>query len=318
MGSGDQASGVTGTELIFGAAATLTGLHSLYGSTFRQTSGAMQFIPATTGTGDAVNCLLQSSSTGNAPINLGSSTNVFDNIYNCDISHTTTTNQVTTSFNFNTAERLTVAAATPTAFINSAVAGMAIKDISFFGVPSQSDIRWSSAAAVGWKLYRPRWSGASPKFTTFATSVGQPAVANAAVEYWRYDVKTLDGATGASVPSIPVKLTDAIGNVLVNQVTGNTGELVFGSGLGLNMVPVMDHYVTGNTTYTQRHRSPFLVEINIGASANLNFPSQRYYMNWPGYETVTASAGSFEDVGDTIWMRPAGGTATTWTEAILP
>lgn len=317
VGTGAQASGVKGTHLTFGAVTTPTASNSLYGSVFFQTSGAMSFGVAIDGTSEAINCLFQSVATGTAPINLGSVTNKFGTIYNCDISHTTSV-AVQTNFFGTNVERITIAAASPTTFVGSNAAGFSTKDLAMFGSPTQSDLRWAGINAVGWRIYRPAWTSNAPKFST--STAGTPplnAFEDQTIEFWKYDVKVVNGITGDAVSGIPIKLTDNFGNVVVNAVTGSDGRVNFGSGLTVNMVPVMDHYAVG-TTYTQRHRSPFLTEVNTGINANPNWASMRYYANWPGYDEVTTSSGSFEDLGDLIPLLFAGSGPTTWVELTVP
>jgi hypothetical protein len=313
VGSGDQASGVTGTVLVFGAATALVGTHFHYGSTFRQTVGAMQFNPSVNGTGEMCNCILQSAAAGTAPINVGSSANRFGNLYNVDISHTTAV-QVMANFFSLKADRISIGGATPTTFIASGSASLTAKDLALFGSPTQSDLRWSGAGSVLWALYRPTWTGNAPKFT--AATVGNPNITGATVEY-RTGVWKIVDRTGAGVSGIPVELTDVLGNVIFSGTTDSAGEVSYGSGISLNMVPVMDHYVVGATTvYTQRHRSPFTFKANTSDLVGYNslYLSRSYAFNWPGYESVTTSAGQFEDVGDIVAIEDPIPAGPGWVE----
>lgn len=311
VGSGNQASGKNGCVLVFGALTSLRGNMAWHGSTIKMTSGALQFSNVAGTTIDMVNTLIQSSAAGVSPIVLGpASTTV--NIYNVDISHTTA-NQVMSSFATTSAERITVCATAPTTFLQTGIPLVAVKDLKMFGTPSTSDIRWASIGPINWQLIRPGWTGAAPKFT--GVSSGNPNLAAAVWEYWLWDVKVVDGA-GVGIANVPVKLTDATGEVQVNTVTGSDGQLTYGSGLTANAVKVMDHYMVG-LVYTQRHRSPFLVEINTGASALVGYQSRRYNFYWPGYESITTSSGSFEDVADIVSLGEPSGAGTNWTEMVL-
>jgi len=319
IGSGNQASGATGTRIRFGAATALTMNHYHYGSTFQQTAGAMQFVNTTgvDNNGEMVNCLLQSVATGVAPIVVGNQAiSRFANIYNVDIS-STTANQLMSNFNAVLAERITLGAATPTTFIGSGGAGVASKDMAMFGSPTQSDLRWTGAGAVGWQLYRPTWTGNAPKFTT--STAGTPAITSATVEYRFCAIKVVD-RLGAGVASIPLTITDVLGNVLVNTTTDANGEITFGSDLGMDMIPVMDHYISSGTTYAQRHRGPYTTKVNTSdlAGYNSSYLGRTYTWKCPGHESVTTSAGQFEDVGDIVAIQDAAGNPTVWTEQVVP
>lgn len=316
LGSGNTASGVNGGFLAFGAATVLRGTVKLYGCILKQTSGAVTWNPGFASSGsEAVNCLFQSSSTGTAPFVFGATTATLANLYNVDLSHTSTTSFTTTNFFVDNAERLTWGGSTPTSLIASGSNSIQIKDVVLFGSPSVSDLRWTGSTAAAWKLIGPKYTGSGIARFTTATS-GVPSLANATVEYWSWDVKVVD-STGAGVQSIPVKITDTIGNVQVNTTTDSNGAVSFGSGLTLNAMAVVDHYSVG-TTYTLRHRSPFFVEINTGASANSNYLARRYYFYWPGYETFTTTGGQFQDVADVVSIQDQPGAPTTWTEAVQP
>lgn len=318
LGSGARASGVNGGVICLGAATVFAGTPSFYGLTVRQTSGAVSFVPTTAGTGEAINCLFQSTASGTAPFSFATATNSGDNIYNCDFSHTTA-NQVVSNLTFNTAERLTIAAASPTAFFSSGGASVVMRSLAMFGTPTQSDIRWATSGAQFWSFVRPIWTGNAPKISVAAA--GPPiSVDNAQTrEFWGWDVKVVDG-DGNGIAGIPVTLTDATGEVQVSATTNSEGELDYTQLLGSvaepNVVCVMDHYAVG-TTYTQRHRSPFLVEVNTGASRNTSYQSHRARFDFAGAGTVTTSAGSFEDMFDVIALEPPAGNPTTWVELEL-
>lgn len=223
VGSGNTASGVTGTVLVFGAATTLTGIHAHYGCTFKQTAGAMQFQTATDTVGELVNCLLQSVATGVSPINIGTAAARFANVYNVDISHTTAS-QVGTNFGVVNAERITVAAATPTAFLSGNAAGVTAKDAVYLGSPTQSDLRWAGSSAILWRLFKPTWSGGGPKFSV--ASSGFPVVTSGTLEYREWNVKVVD-KNGSGLANLPVRLEDATGARQVDDITDSKGEVAF-------------------------------------------------------------------------------------------
>lgn len=312
VGTGNEASGKSGPVLVFGAATTLRGNLACYGCTFNTTSGALSQTGVSGTTQDIQNCLFQSSVTGVAPF-IPQSLATTCVYYNVDISHSTTS-QVMASFICTAAERITVCATAPTTFLQTAIGQLAAKDLKMVGTPSTSDIRWSAVGPSNWQLVRPIFTGLAPKFS--GASASGPLLAQATWEYWLWDVKIVDGS-GAGIVNIPVKLTDAIGEVQVDTVSDSAGEIDFGSGITNKAVKVMDHYMVG-LTYTQRHRSPFLIEINTGAGALVGYPSRRYYFNWPGTESVTTSSGAFEDVNDIINLEdPSGAGGTNWTELTL-
>lgn len=311
VGSGNTASGKNGSVVVLGAATTVRGNLALYGTTLKTTSGAITFASVVGCTNDFQNLLIQSSVTGVAPI-LPQSLATSAVFYNVDFSHSTTS-QVLASFVSTAAERITVCATAPTTFLQTAVSQLSVKDLKMFGSPSTSDIRWSGPGPVNWQLVRPGFTLLAPKFSG---SAANPNLAAATWEYWLWDVKVVDGA-GAGIANVPVKLTDVTGEIQVNTTTGSDGQVTFGSGITANAVKVMDHYMVAGPTYAQRHRSPFLVEINTGSGAIVGLQSRRYYFNWPGYESITTSAGTFEDVADIISLGEPSGAATNWTELTL-
>lgn len=313
VGSGNTASGKSGSSLTFGAATTLRGNITACGSTFKITSGSLSLAQVLGTTAEFQNCLFQSSVVGVAPFGLNPAIGSVIILYNVDLSHATTS-QVLSSFTTTAAERITVCATAPSTFLQTAIGSLSVKDLKLFGSPTTSDIRWTGAGPVNWQLVRPGFTLAAPKFSGTGAN---PGLAAATWEYWLWDVKVVDGA-GASISGVPVKLTDAIGEVQVDTTTGSNGEVSFGSGLTANAVKVMDHYMVAGPTYTQRHRSPFLVEVNTGAGAILGLPSRRYNFNWPGYESITTSSGSFEDVADIVTLGEPSGAPTNWIERVAP
>lgn len=311
VGTGNTASGKDGCTLVFGAATALNENLSLYGCTLKTRTGAITIGSVTGPTRELVNCIIQSAASGTTPILTGISP--LSNAYNIDISHVTTA-QVCGNFNFTNAERLTISAAAPSSFILAGAPSQIWKDIVFFGSPTLSDLRWSAAGAIQWKILRPTYSNSGqPKFSSGAITI---SVADATQEYWGYNVKVVD-RLGVGVANIPVKLTDTLGNVLVDTLTGSTGQITFGSGITADFVPVVDHYTTAGV-YTLRHRSPFLSEINTGINRNPNYHSRTFTWFWHGYSTYTATAGSFADVNDVIPIEDASGGGTSWIELTMP
>jgi hypothetical protein len=316
VGSGDQASGVNGCEVVLGAAPTWPRNSFLYGCTVRQTAGALG--QNGNDAAEYINCIFQSSASGTTPMSFGSFGvlgSQFDNIYNLDISHVTTA-QVMSNFYAVSAERVTVAAAAPTTFLATSSPSVTIKDLAMFGSPTQSDLRWTSAvAATNWVLVRPKWTGNAEKFTSGnATS---HVAGTETKEYWLYNVKVVDAA-GAGIEGIPVRLTDVLGNVQVDELTTSTGEIEYGSGVTANAIVMMDHYAVSGV-YTQRHRGPFYTEINLPSQTgyNSNYQSKRYYWKPSGYESITTSSGSFEDVADVVALEDPASTPTQWQECEL-
>lgn len=303
VGTGDQASGKDGCTLVLGSAGTGAGWVRqayCYGCTLRTTTGS--FLQSQTdGYGEYINCILQSSATGTTPFSLGTVGFAFDNLYNIDISHVTTA-QVMSNFNANTAERITIACAAPTTFLSTNGVAVAMKDVAFFGSPTQSDLRWGGTGAINWVLVRPLWTGNAPKFSMNGAS--SLAIGSATVEYRIFDTKLVD-ANGDGIADIPFRLTDAYGNVQIDTTTNAHGQITFGSGLTTNAVACIDHYTPSAGTYGIRDRSPFYTEINTGVGMNPAYESKAYYWNWPGSETYTTTSGALSDVGDVIYLAPA-------------
>ena len=313
-----MASGHKGTHIVFGAATTIRGTSSIYGSDLRTSTGTLTFLLPTNGGGELINCIVQSSVTSGTNFQMtGSAVNTFDNLYNVDMSGSTTATMFNNWFT-DAAERITFAG-NPARFI-APPSGTAItmKDFAFFGTPTSSDIGWQGSTIVNHLFVRPGWSGNGPKFGFATGSLASPLLAAASREYWLFDLKIVDG-TGAAISGIPIRLTDTLGNAQVDTTTDATGELSFGSGLTANGVIVMDHY-SDTTQYVQRSRSPFYLEINTSnlTGYNSNYASRQYYFNWPGSETVTTTAGSFEDVNDIVNLQEPSGGQTSWAECSQP
>lgn len=316
VGSGNQASGHKGTTLRFGAATTIRGTFNCWGGDIRTSTGTITWLLPTGGGGEMVNTLIQSSvAAGNQISFTGSAANSFNNIFNVDVSGSTTGTLVNNWFSL-VSDRLSFAGNGARLFSPPSATAVTLKDCLFKGTPTSHDIGWQAATVVSHILVRPIWTNNAPKFG-FNGGTG-PALGSATLEMWRYDMKVVDGL-GAAVVGVPVRLTDNLSNVQVNTVTTSDGRLSFGSGLTENAVTVMDHYSDG-VQYVQRHRSPFLAEINLSTMAgyNSNYASRRFFFDWPGKETVTTSSGTFEDVGDLINLSEPSGAATNWTECSLP
>jgi hypothetical protein len=311
IGTGNQASGVSGCDITLGATTVLRGQQKWYGSMMRQTSGAVTVTPAADDDGsEFVNTLWQSSASGTSPLPMGAGTTRISNIYNVDISHTTTA-QVISNWGSVSAERITVAAAAPTAFFQGGAAGVTLKDVVFRGSPTQSDVRFTAVSAVNWKFIRPKWSGNAAKLS--ASAVFDITADNGLEEARLWDIKVVD-RTGAGVASLPVKLTDILGNVIVNTTTDSEGRVSFGSGLEANAVTVLDHYIDDGA-YLTRTRSPFTAQINTRdlSGYNGNYLERTYKYDWPGEAT-----GDYEDVGDIVSVEEQDGNPTTWVEAVQP
>lgn len=314
IGSGNRASGKAQTTLIFGANTTLRGTFQAYGSTLKTSTGTIVITSqASPSSSELVNCLVQNSATSGNTFTLLAAVG---NLYNADFSSGTTGN-VISSWSATSAERITVAATTPTAYVLLPIsASQTIKDLTLFGTPSGADFRWNPGTTAQHHLVRPGWTQAAAKFG-FAGAATTPVIANATLEYALFNVKLVDG-TGAAISGIPVRLTDSVGNAQVSTTTDSAGEISFGSGLLINAVAVMDHYSDG-AAYAQRHRSPFYIEINLPTMTgyNANYFGRQYYFDWPGSETVTTTSGAFEDVNDIVNLQEPSGGATNWVECEL-
>lgn len=317
IGSGDEAGGTDGVYLTTGAALItfFRGNLKLYGCQIWGTGAITVANGAASLTGDVQGCTFGHPA-GNGALTFGSSTFPLDNMYDNTIQYTITTTADALAGIFATkCRKLRITGQTFRSFLGAnTAAAFTPREIIFEGTPGTADIRWGGTSATGWYLVQPEWSGNATKFA-IATS-GNPALANATVEYRTLNVKVVD-AGGDGIANIPVTLTDTIDNLQVNTTTDAYGRISFGSGQLLNAVSVMDHYAV-TTVYTQRHRSPFLMEVNTGNSRNTDYQSRRARFNWPGYEGVTTSAGSFEDVNTIVELQSASGLPTTWVEMEQP
>lgn len=318
IGTGNKASGINGGFIAFGAATTMRGTINLYGGKSKITTGALSWSPGITnaaGTGEAINWLFQSASAGVAPLIFGVNGQPIANVYNVDIS-STTSNQMLSNFFAVSAERITIGGSSALSYVQSGSAALSAKDIALFGSPSNAQLRWATGSGIDWVIVRPTWISGKTKFSTVGAL--DIAIGDAAVEYWIYDVKCVDSA-GAGVASIPVKVTDNAGNVQINTTTDSNGAISYGSGLTANALAMMDHYATSGT-YLQRHRGPFLTEVNLSTMSgyNQNYRSHKYLWYPPGYESVTTTSGTFEDVTDIIQMQAYPGTQTIWAECEGP
>jgi hypothetical protein len=315
VGSGDVATGKRGVSLFFRATATASvvwrGTQKLYGCTFISnrtgaTTQALQMVNQVVDASEVVNCIVGGFSGyvfGTTGLNVG-------NVYNLDITGDSAGSNIT-SFFISRAQRLTVGGNPAAAHIATATPGLTHKEMSFFGTPTVSDMRWNSAAALNWVLIRPVWSLNVPKIS----GGGPTTAADGAQEYRTFLVKVVD-ATGAGVASIPVKLTDAFSNVLVNTTTDANGEITHGAGLTTDVVAVADYYNDGAANMLIRHRSPFLLQVNATAGLNPAYLSKTINFNWPGMEGVTPTAGAFGDVDDIVAIEEPSvpGSPTLWTE----
>ena len=315
VGTGNQASGTNGCDITFGATTSVP-LMFCYGSTFRQKTGTVSYIAPGAASGELVECRFASSASGTSPMAFGSGASAVENIYNLDIAHITTA-QVINNFSATAAERLSIACPTPSSFIAAGGGLLTNKDMALFGSPTQSDLRWSTAGGTQWRLVRPRFTGNAPKFSAGGAFTHDP-ITQGTWELWVYDVKCVDGS-GVGVMGLPVKLTDNIGTVQVDTTTDVNGQISYGSGITANCIVMMDHYPVAGV-YTQRHRGPFLTEVNMPYQVGYNngYHSHRYYWRPPGYESITTTSGSFEDVSDVFTMSAAPSGGSIWLERIVP
>ena len=290
----------------------------MYGCKLRKKSSGsnrIQYLPGITGsTGEFVDCDFQSEGNSTSYI-FGSSTQKVSNMYNCSLAMSSNPTQPCLSTLFiDNMDRVMLAEESGTAYIATNAVDISFKDVLMKGTISAGDLRLNSGAAR-WSMVRPVWSQSGfPKvaFTTAHTV----SLANALKEYWLFNVKVVD-STGAGLANIPVKLTDTLGNAQVDTTTDSYGRISFGSGLTANGVIVVNHYGTSGV-YAQSHRSPFLLEVNTGNSKDTTRQSLRTRFYWPGYETYTTTAGTFEDVNVVVPLETASGTPTSWTEHEMP
>jgi len=315
IGTGNSASGINGGTLDFGATTSLIANVKLYGAKLKQTVGVLSWSHGFGySNGEACNCLFQSAVTGTQPSTIGSAGgSPIDNIYNCTFSYATTS-QMIANFFVSNCERVTFSAASPLATIQAGSPNVTMKDVVVVGTPTVADFRWAAAGAVDWRFVRPIFSGNAPKFAR--VTGGGPSLTNPTWEMWSWDVKVVD-RNGAAIANIPVTLTDVDGVVLVNTTTDSSGAVTYGSGITAGFVPVVDHWLNG-TTYAQHHRSPFTVNVNVGASKNANYLSRTYKFYWPHYETYTTSSGQLEDLSDVVALEDQSGAPTSWVELALP
>lgn len=309
VGSGNTGSGGNGV-IVSLAEGTITsmairGTVKIYGTRickkFNTTVQALQFPQLNSGS-EIVNCQFDGFTNyvfGSSGANLGLA-------YNVDITRPDTINNIITAFFVDVADRLTISslrAADSSAAISSNTAGGALKDVVFFGDFSGGAIPGAislGASATNWIIARPQW----PTGINLYSNVAPGTADIGAHQYWEFDPKVVDGLSGDPISGIPVKLTDALGNVQVDTTTDSEGRVMFGSGIAAGMAIVSDQYAAGTRT-----RSPFLAEFNTGSSANGNYPSVRYYYDQPGEDD-----GRYTAVRDIVPLRPAGGGPTGWVE----
>lgn len=314
VGTGSVATGGNGVVMLFANAMTMSirGTVKMYGCVMKNLGTGnriIQISPASAGNAsELINCILD----GWSGIVFGSSGGNIPIIYNVDIIAGASATNLITSFFIDAAELMTIGGAVSGQFITSGSAGLSFKDTKFFGSAGTAHLN-STGSSPNWKIVRPTFISGTLKFFTAGASGGAD---NGCHEYWRYDAKCVDGA-GAGVSGIPVRLTDTLGNVQVDTTTDSAGELSFGSGLTENMVITCDHYTDGS--YTIRQRGPFLAEVNMPTQTGYNsaYRSHRVYFDCPGSETVTTTAGSFEDMNDIFQMAPIPGANTQWEECSL-
>jgi hypothetical protein len=251
--------------------------------------------------------------TGTAPSQLGAAGGFLDEIQDCTFSYDTTTFCIN-NLGFKVGRRLAIVAAAPTTFIQSGATSVVAKDISLKGDPTISDIRWTSAAALEWRLVRWSWTNSgNPRFDVINALHNWIAASDMTQEMRIFGVKVVD-VTGAGISGIPVRLTDGIGEVPVDTTTDSAGRISFNNphpSLGVvadlqNAVAVVDHYGTTGRVYNIRIRNTFLLEANLPSMAGYNASYESYSrkFDWPGTETYTKTFGLLEDVNDTIALGP--------------
>lgn len=299
IGTGLVAGAKDGCTLAFGATTVPRGLVELYDSEFitQGTNVVSTVLGADDNGSEIVGCTFLGMGGGN--VTLGTATQRFSNIFNVNIFGSGTI--AIGSWGAVHADEIKVANASPVAFLRTPSSNVVIRNPLFIGTPTASDWSWSNVGATNWVLVRPTYSSMAPKFAQLAG--GSMAVENGTKEVWIYKVKLVD-ENGDAVAGIPVKLTDVLGNVIVDAISDVNGRVSFvttfpSGATEQNGVIVMDHY-TVSQVYTQRHRGPFLEEINVGAGSSPNYFPKSKLFKWPGHETITLSSGTFEDVNSVI------------------
>jgi len=299
VGSGSIATGRNGVAAYFGTTTTLLGRLMLYGCSFEST-GALNMRGDSSS--EYIDLICGSTQTGaTGTIGFGTSSSQTGTLYNVDLwgNVSGATNGLVNSMNPLLCQRLTIGGNSfGSEFKLAGQLNLSLKDVILFGTPSTSDFILTGAAPQSWDLVRPIWSGA----TRFLFSGGTITPGNVR-ERWLFDTRVVD-LNGDPVAGVLIKLTDALGNVQVNDVTDSSGSVNFGSGITQNAVIVRDHYTTAGV-YAVRDRSPFLMEVNGG--------QQRYRFSWP-----TDATGAFMDFGDAIPLQYAAGGPTTWNERVAP
>lgn len=315
VGTGNRAGAKDGCNIIHGAGLAFQplGVFRGYDCKFIMNGTSLLAFALLDNQGsELIECTCVNTSTGS--FSMGGTATRFDNLYNVELCGNNAAGGLVSSSGAVASERITISAPSSATFIAGLVANLSFKDYKLVGSPTQCDYRWGNVTNTNWSIVQPKWSGNAAKFAQNAA--GSMAVANGAKEYWGFTIKTVD-STGAAVANVPVSLTDTLGNVQINTTTDSEGRITFGSGLTANTVLVMDHY-TVSQVYTQRHRSPFLLEVNTGASAVTGYSAVRTRFYWPGYEDITTSAGTFEDVNLVVGLQQASGTPSTWVEFEQP
>lgn len=322
VGTGNVNSGGNGVVVLMAPGTTtampLRGKVKLYGCRFAKAYSAsnqsIQFPNLQAGS-EIINTQLD----GFTSYVLGSTGAPFDLAFNTDISRPGAAQNIITSFFVTSAERLTIASlrvSDNNFAVQSASAGLQFKDTIWLGDFTDAVLN-ATGGNPGWVLDRPTWPIGVNLFKTAGTT---GSADNGCHETRAYDVKCVSG-TGSAVSGLPVRLTDAIWNVVVDTTTNSSGQIAFtNAGLGPNRVIVVDHYNDGVVTNQIRHRSPYLAEINTPAQAgyNDNYFSYRYLFNWTGYETYSKSNGTLEDITDVLTMSAAASGGSAWVERLVP
>jgi len=305
VGSGVEATGRNGIHAFFGAATTLSQRHNIYGGTLTAV-GVNNFLAIV---GDAsseyIDCIIGTTGTGvNTNIRLGSGSTPTGSFYNCDFwgNASGATASIFSIFNPTLMSRGTCGGNAMGAQLRlTNQSALALRDMIFFGAPSVADLVIVSSFGSG-KLVRPKWSGGTKLSSATTIPAGNLP------EYWAYDPR-VQNVAGTPVAGISVKVTDVLGNVLVNTVTDSNGRITYDSGISLNTVPVIDHYITGGV-YLTRARGPFVFEYNT-VNQNMTYPKHRQILNWP-----QDANGAFEDHNPAVSLLEAL-SPPGWAESVV-
>lgn len=201
-------------------------LYELYDTVIRQVGTGVLNLTGADNAADVqriAGCHFQNINTGTQPSQLGATGGSIDQLLDSVLSFDTTTFCINNA-SFDQCERVTVACATPTAFIRSGGSAIAAKDFRVVGSPSTSDYIWTGSGAISWIFIRPVYSQSGcNKFSVVTPDLPLNA---ATTEYWLFDTTIVD-RNGVGVSGIPVTLMDSTGATIVDTVTLSGGNVVF-------------------------------------------------------------------------------------------